>query len=119
MTEHAGLRAVEDLRRWLTLTIADIARIAWLSESTIYWWMQHPISTVRPAKVDRLLGIHALASGLVDELGEDGTRRWFRFGNPSPLHRLRHDPAGLAAVEDAGYRLLLDRASARRAEASR
>jgi hypothetical protein len=112
--QHAGLRAVDDLRRWLTLTIVDIARIAWLSESTIYWWRQHPTSVVRPSKVDRLLALHALVGGMVAEFGEDDTRRWFRFGNPSPLDQLRNDPAGLAAVEDVGYGILLDRARARR-----
>jgi len=114
---HAGLRAVDDLRQWLTLTIADVARLADLSESTIYWWAEHPTSIPRPAKVDRLLALQAVAGGLVDELGEVGTRRWFRSGNPSPLDRLRNDPAVLPVVEEAAYDLLLQRANARLAAA--
>lgn len=107
---HPGLRAVADLQRWLTLTIAEIAKLTGVAESTVYWWKHHPTSVVRPAKVDRLLGLHALAGGLVDGLGEDGARRWFRSGAPTPLSQLRDDPAALPVVEQAGYRLLLERA---------
>jgi hypothetical protein len=110
---HPGLRAVNDLQRWLTLSIADVARLTGVAESTIYWWKKNPTSTVRPAKVDRLLGLHALAGGLVHDLGEDDARRWFRFGNPSLLEQLRQDPGSLPAVERTGYDLLLERARMR------
>src|SRR6266516_5072129 len=103
---HAGLRAIDDLRRWLSLSVADIARISGLSESTVYWWAEHPTSTPRPAKINRLLGLQALVWGLTDELGEAMARQWFRAGRPSPLARLRRDPAALPAVEEKGYRLL-------------
>jgi hypothetical protein len=114
---HAGLRAVDDLRRWLSLTVADIVRIAGISESTIYWWAEHPTSIPRPAKIDRLLGLQALVWGLVEDLGEATTRQWFRAGHPSPLDRLRRDPRALPAIEAAGYKLLQRLASRRLAEA--
>jgi hypothetical protein len=114
---HAGLRAVDDLRRWLTLNVADIARIAGLSESTVYWWAEHPTSVPRPAKLDRLLGLQALAWGLVDDLGQAEARQWFRTGRPSPLDRLRRDPGALPAVEDQGYKLLQQLANNRLASA--
>jgi hypothetical protein len=110
---HAGLRAVDDLRRWLTLNVADIARIAGLSESTVYWWAEHPTSVPRPAKLDRLLGLQALAWGLVEDLGPAEARQWFRTGRPSPLDRLRRDPGALPAVEEQGYKLLQQLASNR------
>jgi hypothetical protein len=114
---HAGLRAVDDLRRWLSLSVAEVARIAGLSESTIYWWAEHPTSTPRPAKIDRLLGLQALAWGLVEELGEPMTRQWFRAGRPSPLDRLRRDPGALPVVEEQGYKLLQRLANKRLADA--
>ena len=114
---HAGLRAVDELRRWLSLTVADVARIAGLSESTIYWWAEHPTSIPRPAKIDRLLGLQALAWGLVEDLGEPETRQWFRAGHPSPLDRLRRDPRALAVVEEQGYKLLQRLANKRLADA--
>jgi hypothetical protein len=115
---HAGLRAVDDLRRWLTLNVADIARIAGLSESTVYWWAEHPTSVPRPAKLDRLLGLQALAWGLVEDLGPAEARQWFRSGHPSPLDRLCRDPGALSAVEDQGYKLLQQLASNRLASAA-
>jgi hypothetical protein len=114
---HAGLRAVDDLRRWLTLNVADIARIAGLSESTVYWWAEHPTSVPRPAKLDRLLGLQALVWGLVEDLSPAEARQWFRSGRPSPLDRLRRDPGALPAVEDEGYKLLQQLASNRLASA--
>jgi hypothetical protein len=114
---HAGLRAVDDLRRWLSLTVADVAGIAGLSESTIYWWAEHPTSIPRPAKIDRLLGLQALAWGLVEDLGEPEARRWFRSGRPSPLDRLRRDPRALPVIEEKGYELLQRLASKRLASA--
>jgi len=114
---HAGLRAIDDLRRWLSLSVADIARISGLSESTVYWWAEHPTSTPRPAKINRLLGLQALVWGLTDELGEAMARQWFRAGRPSPLARLRRDPAALPAVEEKGYRLLTRLANKRLTEA--
>lgn len=114
---HAGLRAVDDLRRWLTLNVADVARIAGLSESTVYWWAEHPTSIPRPAKVDRLLGLQALASGLVEDLGRAKARQWFRTGRPSRLDRLRRNPEALSAVEEQGYKLLQQLASNRLANA--
>jgi hypothetical protein len=116
---HAGLRAVDDLRRWLSLTIAEVARIAGLSESTVYWWAEHPTSLPRPVKIDRLLGLQALAWGLVEDLGEAMTRQWFRAGRPSPLDRLRRDPEALRIVEEEGYKLLQRLASRRLADAGR
>jgi hypothetical protein len=114
---HPGLRAVDDLRRWLTLTIADIARITGISESTIYWWADHPTSIPRPAKIDRLLGLQALVGGMIDDLGQTITTQWFRSGQPSRLDRLRSDPEALAAVEKEGYDLLMRRARKRLAAA--
>ncbi len=114
---HAGLRAVDDLRRWLSLSVAEVARIAGLSESTVYWWAEHPTSTPRPAKIDRLLGLQALAWGLVEDLGEPMTRRWFRAGRPSPLDLLRRDPEALPVVEQQGYRVLQRLANKRLADA--
>jgi hypothetical protein len=114
---HAGLRAVDDLRRWLSLSVAEVARIAGPSESTIYWWAEHPTSTPRPAKIDRLLGLQALAWGLIEDLGEPMTRQWFRAGRPSPLDRLRHDPEALPVVEEQGYKLLQRLANKRLADA--
>jgi hypothetical protein len=116
-TLHPGLRAVDDLRRWLTLTIADIAQITGLSESTIYWWADHPTSIPRPAKLHRLLGLQALVGGLLDDLGQTITDRWFRSGQPSRLDRLRSDPEALQAVETEGYDLLMRRARKRLAAA--
>jgi hypothetical protein len=112
-TLHPGLRAVDDLRRWLTLTIADVARITGLSESTIYWWAEHPTSIPRPAKIDRLLGLQALVGGMVDDLGQTITDRWFRSGQQSRLERLRGDPEALAPIESEGYDLLMHRARKR------
>jgi hypothetical protein len=114
---HPGLRAVDDLRRWLTLTIADVARITGVSESTIYWWAEHPTSIPRPAKVDRLLGLQALVGAMIDDLGQTITNRWFRSGQPSRLDRLRSDPEALAAVEMEGHDLLMRRARRRLAAA--
>jgi hypothetical protein len=114
---HPGLRAVDDLRRWLTLTIADIARIAGVSESTIYWWADHPTSIPRPAKIHRLLGLQALVGAMIDDLGQTITDRWFRSAHPSRLDRLRSDPKALAAVEKEGYDLLMHRARKRLAAA--
>jgi hypothetical protein len=114
---HPGLRAVDDLRRWLTLTIADIARITGVSESTIYWWAEHPTSIPRPAKIDRLLGLRALVGGMIDDLGQTITDRWFRSGQQSRLERLRSDPEALATVEAEGYGLLMRRARKRLAAA--
>jgi hypothetical protein len=114
---HPGLRAVDDLRRWLTLTIADIARITGISESTIYWWAEHPTSIPRPAKINRLLGLQALVGGLIDDLGQTITTQWFRSGQPSQLDRLRSDPEALAAIEKDGYDLLMRRARKRLAVA--
>jgi hypothetical protein len=114
---HPGLRAVDDLRRWLTLTIADVARITGMSESTIYWWADHPTSIPRPAKIHRLLGLQALVGGMLDDLGQTITDRWFRSGQPSRLDRLRSDPGALAAVEKEGYDLLMRRARKRLAAA--
>jgi len=114
---HAGLRAVDDLRRWLSLSVAEVAHIAGLSESTIYWWAEHPTSNPRPAKIDRLLGLQALAWGLVEDLGEPMTRQWFRAGRPSPLDRLRRDPEALPVVEEQGYKLLQRLANKRLADA--
>lgn len=114
---HPGLRAVDDLRRWLTLTIADIAQITGVSESTIYWWAEHPTSIPRPAKIDRLLGLQALVGGMLDDLGQTITDRWFRSGQPSRLDRLRNDPEALAAIEKEGYDLLMHRARKRLAAA--
>jgi hypothetical protein len=116
-TFHPGLRAVDDLRRWLTLTIADIAQITGLSESTIYWWAEHPTSIPRPAKIDRLLGLHALVGAMIDDLGQTITTQWFRSGQPSRLDRLRSDRQTLAAVEKDGYGLLMRRARKRLATA--
>lgn len=110
---HPGLRAVDDLRRWLTLTIADVAQITGLSESTIYWWADHPTSIPRPAKLHRLLGLQALVGGMLDDLGQTITDRWFRSGHPSRLDRLRSDPEALQAVETEGYDLLMRRARKR------
>jgi hypothetical protein len=114
---HPGLRAVDDLRRWLTLTIADIARITRISESTIYWWAEHPTSIPRPAKIDRLLGLQAFVGGMIDDLGQTITTQWFRSGQPSRLDRLRSDRQALAAVEKEGYDLLMRRARKRLAAA--
>jgi hypothetical protein len=114
---HPGLRAVDDLRRWLTLTIADIAHITGVSESTIYWWAEHPTSIPRPAKIDRLLGLQALVGATIDDLGQTITTQWFRSGQPSRLDRLRSDPQALAAVEKDGYDLLMRRARKRLAAA--
>jgi hypothetical protein len=114
---HPGLRAVDDLRRWLTLTIADIARITGVSESTIYWWAEHPTSIPRPAKIDRLLGLQALVGGMIDDLGQTITDRWFRSGQQSRLERLRSDPQALPAIEQEGYDLLMHRARKRLAAA--
>jgi transcriptional regulator with XRE-family HTH domain len=114
---HPGLRAVDDLRRWLTLTIADLARITGVSESTIYWWAEHPTSIPRPAKIDRLLGLQALVGAMIDDLGQTITDRWFRSGQPSRLDRLRNDPEALAAIEKEGYDLLMHRARKRLAAA--
>jgi hypothetical protein len=114
---HAGLRAIDDLRRWLSVSVTEVARITGLSESTIYWWAAHPTSIPRPAKVDQLLGLQALVWGLVDDLGEAGTRTWFRAGRPSPLDRLRGDPGTLPIVEEEGYKLLMRRANERLAAA--
>jgi hypothetical protein len=114
---HPGLRAVDDLRRWLTLTVADVARIAGVSESAIYWWAEHPTSIPRPAKIDRLLGLQALVGGMVDDLGQTITDRWFRSGQQSRLERLRSDPESLAAIENEGYDLLMHRARRRLAAA--
>jgi hypothetical protein len=114
---HPGLRAVDDLRRWLTLTIADVARITGVSESTIYWWAEHPTSIPRPAKIDRLLGLRALVGGMIDDLGQTITDRWFRSGQQSRLERLRSDPEALATVEAEGYGLLMRRARKRLAAA--
>jgi hypothetical protein len=114
---HPGLRAVDDLRRWLTLTIADVARITGISESTIYWWAEHPTSIPRPAKIDRLLGLQALVGGMIDDLGQTITDRWFRSGQQSRLERLRSDPKALAPIETEGYDLLMHRARRRLAAA--
>jgi hypothetical protein len=114
---HPGLRAVGDLRRWLTLTIADIARITGVSESAIYWWAEHPTSIPRPAKIDRLLGLQALVGAMMDDLGQTITTQWFRSGQPSRLDRLRSDRQALATVEKDGYDLLMHRARKRLAAA--
>jgi hypothetical protein len=114
---HPGLRAVDALRRWLTLTIADVARITGISESTIYWWAEHPTSIPRPAKIDRLLGLQALVGGMIDDLGQTITTQWFRSGQPSRLDRLRSDPQALTAIEKEGYDLLMHRARKRLAAA--
>ena len=114
---HPGLRAVDDLRRWLTLTIADVARITGISESTIYWWAEHPTSIPRPAKINRLLGLQALVGGMIDDLGQTITDRWFRSGQQSRLKRLRSDSEALVAIEKEGYDLLMHRARRRLAAA--
>lgn len=114
---HAGLRAVNDLRRWLSLTASDVARLGGIGESTIYWWTDHPTSVPRPAKIDRLLRLQALVWGLIDDLGETITRQWFRAGHPSPLDRLLSDPGTLPDIEEEIYDWLMRRARERLAEA--
>jgi hypothetical protein len=115
---HPGLRAVDDLRQWLTLSISDVAHISGISESAIYWWAEHPTSIPRAAKIQPLLALRALVWTFVEQLGEVEARNWFRSGDPSPLDRLREDPKALAAVEKDGYRLLLKRADANLAGAT-
>jgi hypothetical protein len=109
---HPGLRAVDDLRQWLTLSISDVANISGISESAIYWWAEHPTSIPRAAKIQPLLALRALVWTFVEQLSEAEARNWFRSGDPSPLDRLKEDPKALEAVEKEGYRLLLKRADA-------
>jgi hypothetical protein len=80
-------------------------------------WADHLTSIPRPAKIHRLLGLQALVGGMIDDLGQTITNRWFRSGHPSQLDRLRSDSKALAAVEKEGYDLLRRRARRRLAAA--
>ncbi len=114
---HTGVRAIDNLRRWLGLRIDEVTDIVGLSPSTYYYWQANPDSLPRAAKVDTLFRFHALVAALVLELGDTGASDWFRFGTPSRLQTLRQDmPFALSRLESDAYDTVERLAAARLAD---
>jgi hypothetical protein len=84
---------VDDLRSWLDESIDNVAYCAGLSASTVYHWANSPSVVPRAEKLSLLIRLHTLITTVIDERGLDGARAWLRQGSPSPIHRLRTDPA--------------------------
>jgi DNA-binding transcriptional regulator YiaG len=88
--EFAGLSTsamVDEVREWLNLTHEEVARIAGLSRSALFYWKTHDTEP-RPGSRRRILRLHSLAELLVKRLGADGARLWLETGHPTPMQQL-------------------------------
>ncbi len=69
-SDNAAVRAVDDLRQWLGLTVEDVARLAGVSRSAIlYWKREH--ARPRPSAARNLFRIHALVRALRDAVAPE------------------------------------------------
>ncbi|SNT45713.1 hypothetical protein SAMN05216276_104541 [Streptosporangium subroseum] len=110
---HIGVRAMDELRDWLTLSVEEVSQIADLGASTYYYWQNNPNSTPRSSKIDPLLRLHALIAVLVTEIGDLRTRDWLQYGQPSRKERLlAGGPGVLESLEEEGYQIIEDSAAA-------
>jgi len=112
------LAAVEDLRRWLNVSYADIATIAgWSSPSIIFYWRKRRQRGSRPrpraSTVERLYRVHsvlrALAEALEGEQGVQAVQLWAHNGGSDGVRPLELLLKGrLEEVYDQARPLLFD-----------
>lgn len=74
-TRAPAVAAVEDIRRWLSLSYDDVANLIECAPSSVYYWKQRASEgrVVRPqaATVTRLFQIHSLLRSISIALGSD------------------------------------------------
>jgi hypothetical protein len=117
------LRAVEDLRVWLSVTYEQLARMfGWQSASVLHYWRARARENqpVRPraTAAEPILRLHALLKSLTDTISGDdpsAVRLWTRTpleeaGGLAPIDLLQE--GRLDEVERFASRLLFDNAPA-------
>jgi hypothetical protein len=103
--------AFTELRTWLSLSVAEAAKLVGVGRTTptTSWQKQgHP---PRPKQARRLLQLHALVSAVVRQLGSQGALQWLHTGSPSPFSLM--EKKDLAAAADAIERLTIRHAERR------
>jgi hypothetical protein len=80
-------QSLDDLRRWLGVSLAEAADATGISRGTVYAWRDRD-STPRATTTRSVLGVHALVETAVKAVGEEEARRWFHAGTPSPAETL-------------------------------
>jgi transcriptional regulator with XRE-family HTH domain len=94
----------------LDLSMEDIASITGISRRTLFLWKQGRVSP-RPKTLRPLWRLQALMRGVLDILGERGTKSWLNYGDPSPLDQLI---AGrIAVVEEEANRIMFRQSALR------
>lgn len=101
-----AVRAVEDLREWLDLTLEDVARLCGFARRSWYHWRAG--MDPRPASVRRLFQIYGVVEALIDVLGPERLRAWLREPGDQGWSRsdLLAEPDGPARVLREAGRVL-------------
>lgn len=87
---HEGLRAFEEVKRWLDLSDEQTAEVTGLGRTTKYSWERDQI-VPRPSTIRVLLSLREALSGFVRAKGEPELRRWLHRAGPTgstPINRL-------------------------------
>lgn len=86
--QHAGLAAIEWLRRFLHISLDRCFRIAHVSPATYYSWRSKPDTVVRPNTVEALLRVTASIRLLESAVGASTARQILIAGSPNLLDQL-------------------------------
>jgi|ERR1035437_380397 hypothetical protein len=81
-------RYYDEVIEWLQLTTREMRQATGIGKSTRFYWNTN---AARGSTGRRLAQVHALVASLVDRLGPEETRHWFRTGRPSGLDLLAAD----------------------------
>ncbi len=82
---NAAVRAADDLREWLGVTVDEVARLAGVSRSAVLYWKRENAQP-RPTPARNLFRVHALVRGLRDAVAPG-----------HPMDVLSHVPDGAGA----------------------
>ena len=98
--EASPLRAVEDIKMWLSLNDGEVAELCGFSRRSLLNWRKG--SDAYGASTRKLLAVHALVSSLNSNWGSGTTRLWFEGPDVRGKSRLES-----IATEVDGLRLAI------------
>lgn len=96
-SEPSAIDFVSDLTRWLDCTVENVAQIAHVSRSAIFYWRRTG-ARPRPEALRSLLRVHSLVGSLVRQFEPRGAQAWLRSDSPTSWALLVD--GDVATVED-------------------
>jgi hypothetical protein len=102
-SDNPAILSIRRLSQWLQLTQADVLITVGVNERTFYHWQKYPQVQPRLVNIERLSRVHALVEALVEDIGIEPARKWFKGGSPSRLTQIRVSEDSLGQIEDQAF----------------